>query len=138
MGISRYNSEGYYDPTAHLAIRTMEQKDKVLRISYPTGYMDIRLDAFFPCTIKKARKIFRLVQSYSSFEDKKRILSCLRGKEQKYKSQIQTFSGKLAASQEKAEMQKWDARLGEAKRLLHRTQRNIELFREAAGYGGEM
>lgn len=138
MGISRYNSEGYYDPTVHLAIRTMEQKDKVLRISYPTGYMDIRLDAFFPCTIKKARKIFRLVQSYSSFEDKKRILSCLRGKEQKYKSQIQTFSGRLAASQEKAEMQKWDARLREAKRLLHRTQRNMELFREVAGYGGEM
>lgn len=138
MGISKFNAEGYHDPTAHLAIRTMEQKDKVLRISYPTGYMDIRLDAFFPCTVKKAGKLFRLVQSYSSLEDKKRILSCLRAKEQKYKSQIQTFSGKLAASKEGPERKKWESRLKEAKRLLHRTQRNIEVFREAAGYDREM
>ena len=48
MGISRYNASGYLDMTAHLAIQNMEREEKVLHIEYPTGYMNIRMEAFSP------------------------------------------------------------------------------------------
>ena len=64
MGISRYNASGYLDMTAHLAIQNMEREEKVLHIEYPTGYMNIRMEAFFPCTVKRADKLFRMVRRY--------------------------------------------------------------------------
>ena len=70
MGISRYNAEGYHDPTAHLAVCHVEEGEKILHLSYPNGSMDIQLFCFFPCTQEKAKKFFRLVRRYSSSKDK--------------------------------------------------------------------
>ena len=61
MGISYYNGSGYPDPTAHYAVRHLEEEEKMLHIVYPTGRMDIRMDKFFPATLDRARKLFRLM-----------------------------------------------------------------------------
>ena len=122
MGISRYNAEGYHDPTAHLAVCHVEAEEKILHLSYPNGSMDIQLFCFF------------LVRQYSSSKDKEKIARCLRQKEQKYQTQIQTFSGRALKESKKEERQYWEARMKEARRLMRRTQRNLELLREVAGY----
>lgn len=36
MSISKYNSEGYPDPTAHDALATIEQEQRALRAFRPT------------------------------------------------------------------------------------------------------
>ena len=90
MGISRYNAEGYHDPTAHLAVCHVEEGEKIPR--------------------------------------------CLRQKEQKYQTHIQTFSSRALKESKKEERQYWGARMKEARRLLRRTQGNLELLREVAGY----
>ena len=63
MGISRYNAEGYHDPTAHLAVCHVEEGEKILHLSYPNGSMDIQLFCFFPCTQEKAKKDARGLRS---------------------------------------------------------------------------
>ena len=60
MGISRTNGEGYPDPTAHIAVRNVEADAKKLKINYPTGYIELNLEHFFPCPQAKAKKVFRL------------------------------------------------------------------------------
>ena len=39
MGISRYNSEGYADPTAYEAIRNIES----FRVDHPNGYIEVNV-----------------------------------------------------------------------------------------------
>ena len=77
MGISKYNADGYYDPTAYEGIRQADASARKLKITYPTGYMELNLDYFFPCTLDKARKVFSLIHRYSSGADKDRMLAFL-------------------------------------------------------------
>jgi len=65
MGISRNNGEGYPDPTAHIAVRNVEADAKKLKINYPTGYIELNLERFFPCPQSKAKKVFRVASSDS-------------------------------------------------------------------------
>lgn len=74
MGISKYNAEGYYDPTTYEGIRKADADAKKFKIVYPTGFMELNLTNFFPCTLDKARKVFSLIHKYSSKEDKQRLL----------------------------------------------------------------
>ncbi len=77
MGISYYNGSGYPDPTAHFAVRHLEEEEKMLHIEYPTGHMDIRMDKFFPATLDRARKLFRLMAMHSSYVEQKRKFESL-------------------------------------------------------------
>lgn len=74
MGISRNNGEGYPDPTAHIAVRNVEADAKKLKINYPTGYIELNLERFFPCPQSKAKKVFRLIHRYCTQTDKTRLL----------------------------------------------------------------
>ena len=129
MGISKYNPEGYYDPTAYEGIRNAEADARKLKIKYPTGYMELNLDYFFPCTLDKARKVFSLMHRYSSERDKDRLLTFLHGLECKYFSQMQEYADKATSHLEKSEeYREYTSRFKEARRLRQRTARNIELF----------
>ena len=129
MGISKYNAEGYYDPTAYEGIRNAEADARKLKIKYPTGYMELNLDYFFPCTLDKARKVFSLMHRYSSERDKDRLLTFLHGLECKYFSQMHEYADKETSHSEKSdEHHEYTTRFKEARRLRQRTARNIELF----------
>lgn len=128
MGISYKNSSGYPDPTAYNAVKNIEEEEKILHIQYPSGYMDIRMDAFFPCTVDRARKAFRLICQYCPKADRDRLLRFLQEKERRYKAQQQTFKGQLAASTDKTEKRQLESRLRESVRLQERIHRNIEEF----------
>ena len=128
MGISYYNGSGYPDPTAHFAVRYIEEEEKMLHIVYPTGHMDIRMDKFFPATLDRARKLFRLMAQYSSSEDKHRLLEFLCQKEQKLASQEESYSKLAEDSEKRKDVSKYTSFARIAANDRHRTKRNIELL----------
>ena len=129
MGISKYNAEGYYDPTAYEGLRQADVNARKLKITYPTGYMELNLDYFFPCPLDKARKVFSLIHRYSSGADIDRLLAFLHGLERRYFAQMQEYADKATSHPAKSEeCREYTSRFKEARRLRQRTARNIELF----------
>lgn len=128
MGISYKNNSGYPDPTAYSAVQNIEAKEKMLHIQYPTGYMDLRLDAFFPCTVDRAKKVFKLICQYCPQVDKDRLLHFLREKAKQCDAQIRTFEQKRDASTDKSEINALNTRIRDCARMKSRLNRNIELF----------
>ncbi len=57
-----------------------------LRIEYGTGYMELNIEAFFPCKMSAARKAARLINSYCSDEARAALLSELREMADGYKA----------------------------------------------------
>ena len=49
-----------------------------LRIEYGTGYMELNVEAFFPCKMPAMRKAARLINSYCTDEARAELLSELR------------------------------------------------------------
>ncbi|MCD7752138.1 MAG: hypothetical protein LUI10_10440 [Lachnospiraceae bacterium] len=133
MGISYYNSSGYPDPTAHYAVQHVEQEEKTLHIVYPTGHMDIRVDRFFPCTVDRAKKVFKLICQYCSQEDKDKLLRFLTDKEKRYKSQAQALWSRIESCTDTAERKHLTAQYKEAVRLKDRLNRNIQIFEYREG-----
>lgn len=133
MGISRYNASGYLDMTAHLAVQNMEREEKVLHIEYPTGYMNIRMDVFFPCTVKRADKLFRIVRRYCTPSDKDRLLEVLRSLEKKYTDKERFYSIQVQTTTEEIDRKCNAIQRNEAKRRLAGIQRNIRQFEVIVG-----
>jgi hypothetical protein len=46
-----------------------------LRIEYGTGYMELIVEAFFPCRMPAMRKVARLINLYCSDEARAALLS---------------------------------------------------------------
>lgn len=129
MGISKYNAEGYYDPTAYEGIRKADADARRFKIVYPTGFMELNLTNFFPCTLDKARKVFSLIHKYSPEKDKQRLLHFLQGLENDYVLEMMESAEKAMSYPEKStEYRKYNSKFKEARRLRQRTARNIELF----------
>lgn len=133
MGISRYNASGYLDMTAHLAVQNMEREEKVLHIEYPTGYMNIRMDVFFPCTVKRADKLFRIVRRYCTPSDKDRLLEVLRSLEKKYTDKERFYGIQVQTTTEEIDRKCNAIQQNEAKRRLVGIQRNIRQFEAIVG-----
>ena len=125
MKISKYNSEGYYDPTAYDALSNIN----TLIVKYPTGYMELKMDRFFPCTVNKANKLFGLFSKYASKEDKNRLITYLKELVQEYDLQIEenVDKAKLYPFTSK-EAKYYIAKFKKAKTLKRRAIRNIEIF----------
>ena len=91
MGISRYNSEGYADPTAYEAIRNIE----TFRVDHPNGYIEVNMETFFPCTNTKAKKLFRLVRTYCSKAQQEELLVALVRKAKSRMAEAMSLEGSL-------------------------------------------
>lgn len=128
MGISYYNSSGYPDPTAHYAVRHVEEEEKMLHIVYPKGHMDIRMDKFFPATLDRAKRLFRLMAQYSSSEDQHRLLAFLSRMEQKFEDQEEAYCRKVRECEKKMDRNRYTSLARNAANDSHRTRRNMELL----------
>lgn len=91
MGISRYNSEGYADPTAYEAIRNIES----FRVDHPNGYIEVNMETFFPCTTTKAKKLFRLVRANCSEAQQEELLVALVRKAKSCLEEAMRMEGSL-------------------------------------------
>lgn len=129
MGISKYNAEGYYDPTAYEGLKRAEESMKVLKIIYPTGFMEINLENFFPCTLDKAKKVFSLIHRYSSEADKDRLQGFFMDKEARFYSKMSKYADKASSYPENSkEHREHLSKFKEARRLHQRIRRNREIF----------
>ena len=136
MGISRYNAEGYHDPTAYDGIRQAEESDRKLKITYPTGHLELSLNWFFPCSQDKARKVFSLVHRYSPEADKDRLLAFLHALEGRYFALMREYADKATFCPPSGEeCRDYTSRFKEARWLRQRTAKNIELFIAGRGRG---
>lgn len=134
MGISKYNAEGYYDPTAYEGLKRAQESMKKMKITYPTGYMEINLDNFFPCTLDKARKVFSLIHRYSSESDKDRLHEFFVGKEGRFYSKMSIYADKASSYPENSkEHRDYLSKFKETRRLHQRIKRNRELFLTGRG-----
>jgi len=103
---------------------------KILHIKYPTGYMDIRVENFFPATLDRARMVFRLMHEYSSEEDIKMIYDYLWEKIEESTNDSCEYSVTLSITTDKKEERKAAEGLRKAKSMKKRTERNLELLKK--------
>lgn len=129
MGVSKFNAEGYYDPTAYEGIKRAEESMNILRIEYPSGYIQIKLDNFFPCTLDKARRICSLVNQYSSESDKDRLQRFFQNREDYYYSNMAEYAEKTVAYTKNSRLHKeYFSKFKEFKSLYQQIKRNKEIF----------
>ncbi len=125
MGISMYNASGYRDPTAFAAISRAES----FRVDHSTGFIDVDVNVFFPCTVKKADKFFRLVCQYCSEEQQDRLLDALLRRADRLKAQAESQEEKVSAA--KLKSAQYREELAELRRIQsteQRLRRNIRDF----------
>ena len=128
MGVHYFNNSGYADPTAYEAIKNVEEEEKNLRIAYPSGYIDLRLEKFFPCTLERAKKVFRLMDKMSSKADQVKLYKFLVKLEAKFKAQIDSNLGQAKASMKRGDIAAYESNARIAAMQMKRTQRNRELL----------
>lgn len=125
MGVNRYNAEGYSDPTAYEAIKNVE----TFRITHPAGYLELNTENFFPCTVEKGKKVFRLVREHCSEEQKNELLAILFRKAKSYADKALELDRRLDnATLDEKEYVDVFSQLKNIRRQHERITRNIEQF----------
>ena len=100
-----------------------------LRIEYKTGYMELNIEAFFPCKLPTARKAARLINSYCSDEAKAGLLSELREMADGYKALCGMYREKAEGlPADSPELRHWRAQLNKTEVLRRRMENNIRLI----------
>ena len=129
MGISMYNGSGYRDPTAFEAINRAES----FQIDHRTGYIRINMDTFFPCSVKKAQKLFRLVCMYCNQEQQDWLMDALQKRGERMKAAEERLKQKVESETEGSETWRDDCaslrRLRSSREQLQRNIRDFELRR---------
>lgn len=100
-----------------------------LRIEYGTGYMELNIEAFFPCKMPAMRKAARLINSYCSDEARAALLSELRELADGYKALCDMYreiEGALPA--DTPERRHWRAQFNKTEVLRKRMEGNIRLI----------
>jgi len=110
---------------------------KILHIKYPTGYMDIRVENFFPATLDRAMMVFRLMHEYSSEEDIKMIYDYLWEKIEESTNDSCEYSVTLSITTDKKEERKAADGLRKSKSMKKRAERNLELLKKITKYKEE-
>ena len=100
-----------------------------LRIEYGTGYMELNVEAFFPCKMPTARKAARLINSYCTDEVREELLSELREMADGYKALCDMYRQKMEElSEEPAACRHWRAQFNKTEALHRRMEGNIRLI----------
>lgn len=102
---------------------------ELLRIEYETGYMELIVEAFFPCKLPVARKIAPLINRYCSDKVKSELLSELREMADGYQALCVMYKEKAEELPAGSPIKKhWKAQFNRTETLRKRTGRNIDLI----------
>lgn len=100
-----------------------------LRIEYKTGYMELNVEAFFPCRMPVARKVARLINSCCPDETRAALLSELQEMADGYAALCGMYreiaEGLPADSPERRH---WRAQFNKTEVLRKRMEGNIRLI----------
>ncbi len=100
-----------------------------LRIEYRTGYMELNIEAFFPCKMPAARKAARLINLYCSDEARVALLSELREMADGYKALCGMYREREEAlPADSPERRHWRAQFNKTEALRRRMEGNIRLI----------
>lgn len=98
-------------------------------IQHNTGYLDINIEAFFPCTVQKAKKVFALINRFCPYEDRAALMVELQELMAGYNGLCEMYQSKADALPEKSRERKhWLAQYRKTDALWKRMRRNIELL----------
>lgn len=102
---------------------------ELLRIEYATGYMELIVEAFFPCKLPVARKIAPLINRYCSDEVKNELLLELREMADGYQALCDMYKEKAEELPADSPMRKyWKAQFNKIEILRKRMERNVNLI----------
>lgn len=100
-----------------------------LRIEYETGYMELNIEAFFPCKMPAARKAARLINSYCTDGARAELLSELRELADGYKALCDMYTEKAEGlPADSTERRHWKALFNKTEVLRKRMENNIRLI----------
>ena len=100
-----------------------------LRIEYGTGYMELNVEAFFPCKMPAMRKAARLINSYCPDETRAELLSELREMADGYKALCDMYKEiEEALPADTPERRHWRAQFNKTEVLRRRMEGNIRLI----------
>lgn len=100
-----------------------------LRIEYETGYMELNIEAFFPCKMPAMRKAAKLINSYCSDEARAALLSEMREMADGYKALCEMYRGRTEVlPADSPERRHWRAQLNKTEALRGRIEGNIRLI----------
>mgnify|MGYP006883334007 FL=1 len=100
-----------------------------LRIEYKTGYMELNVEAFFPCKMPAMRKAARLINQYCSDEIRVELLSDLREMADGYKALCEMYTEKAEGlPADTPERRHWRAQFNKTEVLRRRMENNIRLI----------
>ena len=100
-----------------------------LRIEYKTGYMELNIEAFFPCKLPAMRKAARLINRYCTDETRAVLLSELREMADGYKALCDMYREKAEGlPADSPELRHWRAQLNKTEALRRRMENNIRLI----------
>jgi len=99
-----------------------------LRIEYETGYMELNIEAFFPCKMPAARKAARLINLYCSDETRAVLLSELQEIAEGYAALCDMYREKAEGlPADSPERRHWRAQFNKTEILRRRMEGNIRL-----------
>ena len=123
MGINKFNAEGYHDPTAYEAIKNAE----TFRVVHSHGYLELNTERFFPCTLEKGKKVFRLIRENCTETQKNDLLAILLRKAKSYADKALELDRRLDDSTlDEKEYADVFSQLRQVKKQHERITRNIE------------
>ena len=100
-----------------------------LRIEYRTGYMELNVEAFFPCKIPAMRKAARLINLHCSDETRTELLSELREMADGYTALCDMYTEKAEGlPADSPQRRHWRAQFNKTEVLRKRTEGNIRLI----------
>ncbi len=100
-----------------------------LRIEYETGYMELIVEAFFPCRMPAMRKAARLINSYCTDETREELLSELRELADGYKALCDMYTEKAeGVPLDSPQRRHWRAQFNKTETLRRRMENNIRLI----------
>lgn len=103
-----------------------------IRIEYETGWMELNVGAFFPCTVQKARKVFPLISRYCPDADKAELMSVLREMADGYQALCDMSRQKSSAYfWNEKEKKRWMSEFRKTEVLRKRAVKNIEVFKKS-------
>ena len=110
-------------------------QNNLFRITYPTGYLELYLDSFFPCTVAKSRKLFKLIKEFCSQEQKDALLTHLVQRAKAYEEKAVELDRQMdACHSDPAEYNRLFGEMKETCRKHTRIARNIRDFTGRCGY----
>lgn len=102
---------------------------KRLRIEYQTGYMELNIEAFFPCKMPAMRKAARLINGYCPDEIRAALILELREMADGYKALCDMYREKAEGlTADSTERRHWRAQFNKTEAIRRRMEGNIRLI----------